>query len=991
MFRFIQTRILYKGLALVLVPLSIATLCFLLLGHLWRTSETLANEEAHQRDFAMGLSLATEARHVVILELMSRMFDPNQPWEQFANRKHQDLLVSYQLLKKGSEDDPNRLQVIDEIEKMSEHEWSVLSKLPKAQADSTMLDNLGACRNMSGLLQLGVDDGAAISELAQKEATACLSARTNEQKAREKFKAVAYAVLAACFVVAPLGLFLFNRDITSRLNLLVFNSRRLPLRQPLGLAVAGNDELAYLDSMLHEASEQLSAADEHRRSVMEMVAHDMRSPLMAAQVSTEILNHPSAEKLPADTAQLLESVRKNINQVLRLVNELLTNERFEAGKIELELSKFNIEEAVNDAISAYLDLGNTAVAIDNNCTEQYIRADKERFEQLIVNFISTVRAFPGSASKITIECQSKPEAMIVSVSAVGPPLDRARRTDLFKKFPKYGGNNRADDLALAACNLIARCHGGAVGFEHSKDSNSLWSRWPLDATPDRDGVIGASKENIPGYFRPYKPKWYTLRLIHIWILLVAVPLGLEAVLIASLNSAMDKGESVARDTQRITDTMLNTNAALNATFDVAVTTSHYALTGNPKMKQRAEEQGAAARVIRKRVAELTRGHPRETRVLTGFDNAIMQPMELQLEIAQAPRQGILGSARVFQVFMSYARQMSTVGQMLADLAVQERWELDQMRLQQIQSNNALQSIVWRGLAANLILALALVLVLNIYITNRLKTLVTNAGRLPKREPLLKQLRGGDELAYLDFVLHRVADEIVETAAQRQGIVELLVDDMRTPLASASTILNSIEPLLLEKMPGIAPKHIVAIQGNIERILRLVDDLLTLESAEDGKLEIRVGSFEIKAAVDEAIAALASIARHREIQIANDVEPYMVSADRARVLQVLLNYLSNALKFSPSHTQITVVTRHDAHMLNIGVRDQGPGIEAKAMKQIFEKFSQGKTAQKSRGFGLGLAICKLIAEAHGGQVSVDSEPGQGSTFWLSLPLEGSRVP
>ena len=331
--------------------------------------------------------------------------------------------------------------------------------------------------------------------------------------------------------------------------------------------------------------------------------------------------------------------------------------------------------------------------------------------------------------------------------------------------------------------------------------------------------------------------------------------------------------------------------------------------------------------------------------------------------------------------------MASVAQQCSDLVVIERGELEKIRQEQVQSQQSLLKIVLAGLAANLILALVLVFMFNHDITNRLKILVANAGHLPKREPLLEELKGADELVYLDFVLHRVAEEIVDTARQRQGIVELLVDDMRTPLAGAASALSLIEPLLIEKMPGIAPKHVLAIEGNIERILRLVDDLSTLESAEDGRLSIQVAEFEIKAAVEEAIGALASIARHRQIQVANQVETCLISADKTRVIQVLLNYLSNALKFSPPDTQITVFTRQDGSLLRIGVRDQGPGIDRQSQRQLFEKFFQAKTAQKSRGFGLGLAICKLIAEAHGGTVSVESEPGHGSTFWLSLPLDG----
>ena len=415
----------------------------------------------------MCLGVATESRHVVILKMMSRMFDPKVPWEEWAIRKHETLQLSYVLLRELSANDKSRLNTIDQLERMSNAEWDALSVLPKAEPGTSMLQNLASCTDMPALLKLGVNNGIEISALVQKENAALSETRAREQVARDRLKSLVYTGLAANIALAALLLYLFNRDITGASELACRQCS--PTAITSGARPGGGRQTARLSGYgLHEASEHLSAADDHRRSVMEMVAHDMRSPLMAAQVSTEVLNHPSTKNCRLMLRKCSESVRQYINHVLRLVNELLTIERFEAGKIELELSRFNVKDAVSDAISTYLDLGDFKdVSIENNCAEQIIRADKEKFEHLIVNYITSVRTFPGSRSEIVISTETKPDAIIISVNAPGPPLDRGRRSDLFKKFPKYGGKNRADDLALASCRLIARFHGGAVGFRTS--------------------------------------------------------------------------------------------------------------------------------------------------------------------------------------------------------------------------------------------------------------------------------------------------------------------------------------------------------------------------------------------------------------------------------------------------------------------------------------------------------------------------------------------
>jgi signal transduction histidine kinase len=121
---------------------------------------------------------------------------------------------------------------------------------------------------------------------------------------------------------------------------------------------------------------------------------------------------------------------------------------------------------------------------------------------------------------------------------------------------------------------------------------------------------------------------------------------------------------------------------------------------------------------------------------------------------------------------------------------------------------------------------------------------------------------------------------------------------------------------------------------------------------------------------------------------NNCSEVSLHADPARCQQVLINYLSNAIKFSPKQSQIEISDQIDPSnkkMLCILVRDQGPGVTAEQRQRLFERFYQTKSGKQSQGFGLGLAICKLIVETHGGQVGVESEPGKGSIFWFTLPL------
>jgi signal transduction histidine kinase len=125
-------------------------------------------------------------------------------------------------------------------------------------------------------------------------------------------------------------------------------------------------------------------------------------------------------------------------------------------------------------------------------------------------------------------------------------------------------------------------------------------------------------------------------------------------------------------------------------------------------------------------------------------------------------------------------------------------------------------------------------------------------------------------------------------------------------------------------------------------------------------------------------------------MAADCRSSIVRADSAKLLQLLVNYLSNAIKFSPLNGEIVVDSKQTDGSITIRVTDSGTGMDDQVKAKVFEKHFQANTAERSQGFGLGLAICRLIADSHEWQVGVQSEPGRCSTFWMKIPA-GHRIP
>jgi signal transduction histidine kinase len=173
------------------------------------------------------------------------------------------------------------------------------------------------------------------------------------------------------------------------------------------------------------------------------------------------------------------------------------------------------------------------------------------------------------------------------------------------------------------------------------------------------------------------------------------------------------------------------------------------------------------------------------------------------------------------------------------------------------------------------------------------------------------------------------------------------------------------------------------------LLTLINQVLDLTKIESGKMDFLYETMEIEAPVREVMEGLKTLAAEKHIAVGTECDAGIgtVRADAARLRQVLFNYLSNALKFTPEGGAVVVrVLREDAAYYRIAVEDNGPGIPAEDLSRLFTEFGQlGKARTACLGTGLGLAITRQIVEKQGGRVGVESTPGAGSCFWAVLPV------
>ncbi|MBX9950382.1 MAG: PAS domain-containing sensor histidine kinase [Candidatus Obscuribacterales bacterium] len=239
------------------------------------------------------------------------------------------------------------------------------------------------------------------------------------------------------------------------------------------------------------------------------------------------------------------------------------------------------------------------------------------------------------------------------------------------------------------------------------------------------------------------------------------------------------------------------------------------------------------------------------------------------------------------------------------------------------------------------------------------------------------------------VVHDVT-ELRNVEKLKQHFISVASHDLRAPLTSVTLNVSILtESMKNELSPGIITE-LERVQHSAQRLTDLVNELLELDKLEAGRLSVELKKVLASDACEAARDLLFGLARQSELTVTVTEGDAFVMAEDKRLVQMISNLLSNAIKFSPRGGNIEIDVREEGQFAVISIKDEGCGMTAKECATVFEKFSQARSAKttSAKGTGLGLAVVKALAEAHGGRVEVVSAVGKGSTFSLFIPLAAS---
>jgi signal transduction histidine kinase len=259
------------------------------------------------------------------------------------------------------------------------------------------------------------------------------------------------------------------------------------------------------------------------------------------------------------------------------------------------------------------------------------------------------------------------------------------------------------------------------------------------------------------------------------------------------------------------------------------------------------------------------------------------------------------------------------------------------------------------------------------------------------EASISKIDMGDEIFYT--VILRDVTERKQIERMKDEFVSVVSHELRTPLTSIYGSLGMLASGLLPTDSEQGKRLLQIAADSTERLVRLINDILDIERIESGKAKMKAEICNIVDLITQAVNVIQPLADKAGVTLSISALSGQVLADCDRIVQTLTNLLSNAIKFSSAGSTVWLGAQQEGDEVLLTIKDTGRGIPTDKLESIFERFQQvdSSDSRNHDGTGLGLAICKSIMQQHGGRIWAESTLGEGSTFYVALPLFGTLRP
>lgn len=468
-----------------------------------------------------------------------------------------------------------------------------------------------------------------------------------------------------------------------------------------------------------------------------------------------------------------------------------------------------------------------------------------------------------------------------------------------------------------------------------------------------------------------------------FILAVAVPLGLSLVFLASLAAVEIQTEALAARIDATRKIVTDTNVVIRLMYQLAAVSIESQLQRTTESVTRSEivNQAIKEKLLSIGAAAKRNGHDdsesanRVQLLVDAAQSYIEKVRDSYYDLTPAESQAKRKTA--LSIFHRILEELSKIAEHQNQISIKQQAEWRTLK-------GFTSCFIGGGVVISIVVGSVIAKLFYTDIVRKLEVINANVRHIGKGEPLPPPMTPTDELANVDMVLHQMAERLEEAKRTKAELSSMLMHDVRTPLTSHLFFLE-----LLAQGSAIEQKESVEGQAKIlhsdmHRLLGLLDQLLDVQRLDESKLQVHLTAVSILDIVASARGALFGLAQAKEVEILQELAETELLADAQRLTQVLVNLLSNAIKYSPRKSTVWIngsCTNDKCY--RISVVDNGKGIIAEFVPQLFERFTQAKGSDRFHSSGLGLYICKQLVEAQGGTIGFTSL-AQGSSFWIDMP-------
>lgn len=472
------------------------------------------------------------------------------------------------------------------------------------------------------------------------------------------------------------------------------------------------------------------------------------------------------------------------------------------------------------------------------------------------------------------------------------------------------------------------------------------------------------------------------------LLLVAVPLLFELTFVAFLVVLLDRAENMVERQTRSREIVTVANDLSKNLFDGAYALVLWNYTKGEMFHKQFEQCQAAIPTGMDELKHLTKGSKRQSehvQKLESISVTVLKELDEQAQNVETSK-NIYGlkfgeyRSKLTEIFAPFITE-------LKDLIKEEKRLAELAPAATLESRQQLRQCLAAGVCLNILLAIWLASFFSKQITGRLGVMTNNAERFAAGQALAPPVSGADEVAQLDVVFHKMAQALNEADQQKRDFVAMIGHDLRAPLNAIQGTLELLTRGSYGQLTERGQKRVSDAEEETDRLLCLINELLDIEKLEAGMIEFEFKPTNITQVINRAVNAVSGTAEAHEVKVEVASADVELSCDGDRIVQVLVNLLSNALKISKRGSTVSVLSSVTDGELELRVKDEGPGIAPEFVECIFDRFRQlpNQEGGAKTGTGLGLAICRALVLGHKGTIGVQSELGKGSTFWIRLPL------